>query len=154
MRTRFERPCESILQVQLTRRIALAVLGFALDSNAGSLWVSVDGVWIGNGNPARQHRPVIDAGAGLASAELLYPVAGIPRGCGTQAHVTLHTALASLIYKPPEGFLPPASDACGCSAFFADCLDTPGCLASAERCAALARSPVSCSNREEFLTDE
>ena len=100
----------------------------------------------GNGNPARHQRPLIT----MERGQQLHPVAGIPRGCGMQAQVTLHTTLATLTYRPPSGYLPPAADMCGCAAFFADCLDSPGCLASGERCVLalhLVPARVRCARR-------
>lgn len=106
------------------------VLGFALESNTGSLWISVNGEWLRNGNPNKGLRAFITL---KGSFRDLYPVVGMPMACNRDVRVTIHSTFASLTYTAPEGFLPPTSDICSCSTLFAECLDAPGCLTSKER---------------------
>jgi cysteine-rich repeat protein len=107
-----------------------SVLGFALESSTGSLWVSVDGEWLSNGNPVTRRRPLTTLQGSFTD---LYPVVGVPSGCGSQVRVTIHPTSESLTYRPPNGFVPPAAETCSCSSHFSDCLNSNGCLSSEEK---------------------
>ena len=106
------------------------MLGFALESTSGFIWLSVNGVWIGKGNPTKHRRPLLTLERGNSD---MFPVAGVPSGCGQRVRVTIHSTPASLHYQPPRGFMPPVSDSCTCTTIFAECLDSPGCLGEGER---------------------
>ena len=117
----------------LDLRISLSeesVLGFALESSTGSLWVSVNGEWLSNGNPESRLRALTTL---HGSPTDLFPVAGVPPLCGSQVRVIIHTTPESLTYRPPLGFVPPAAESCSCSAQFSDCLDSNGCLSPGEK---------------------
>lgn len=53
------------------------VLGFAHDSHTGSLWVSVNGEGLGNGNPVKGLRTLSTL---KGTFNHLYPVVGVPSG--------------------------------------------------------------------------
>ena len=74
------------------------VIGVAVDTAAGKVWFSRNGVWQGSGNPETGVNPAI---SGMSLATALYPFVGF---CEGPDSVTLAASASALTYTPPSGF--------------------------------------------------
>lgn len=78
-----------------------AVTGFAIDLDAGKIWVAVNGSWKWSGNPAAGTSPAI---SGLLSNSY-FPALTVELQSSAWT-VTVSERVADLVYAPPSGFSP------------------------------------------------
>lgn len=92
-----------------------AVIGVAVDAATGQIWFSLDGDWMGGGDPGSGQREAVKAtGYGY-----LFPAAGVacvpPGGGGVT--VDANFGAAPFLYEVPEGFRALVPTDCACSKY-------------------------------------
>eukprot|EP00282_Hemiselmis_andersenii_P037668 CAMPEP_0169432036 /NCGR_PEP_ID=MMETSP1042-20121227/3268_1 /TAXON_ID=464988 /ORGANISM="Hemiselmis andersenii, Strain CCMP1180" /LENGTH=842 /DNA_ID=CAMNT_0009542491 /DNA_START=202 /DNA_END=2726 /DNA_ORIENTATION=- len=107
------------------------IIGFAIDTETNSMWVSHDGAWLPAtglspvGNPARGTNPT----ARLKPQLEYHPMAGYgcPNPQGFETYAIGRFTKDNFTYPMPAGFLAYQTDECTCARSFMECMGDGAC---------------------------